>query len=181
MKNAVTPKSREAELVIQETDGEVLIYDLRNDKAICLNSSSAIVWQACDGNKTVPEIKAFVSKKLNANINEDLIWLALDQLKKEKLIENGNDISIPFAGMSRREVIKKVGFASVIALPLVTALVAPLAIHAASNCVVGAGTCTCQGPNGGQGNVCTPTASTCNVGCVCRYANNGNNNGVCAP
>jgi hypothetical protein len=180
LKKEFTPKSREKNLVVQELDGEVLIYDLNKNKAVCLNKTSALVWQACDGSRTIADIGDVVGRQLNSQVNEDIVWLALDQLSKENLVEKQTETKDKFNGLSRREVIRKVGLASVIALPLVTSLVAPKAIHAASNCVAG-GSCTCQGPNGGAGNVCTATASTCNTGCVCRFANNGNTNGVCAP
>jgi len=56
LKTHLKPESRQSGLVIQELGGEILIYDLREDKAFCLNATSALVWQACDGNKTVGEI-----------------------------------------------------------------------------------------------------------------------------
>jgi len=167
------PLSRKDDLVVQELNGEILIYDLRENKAFCLNETSALVWQACDGTRSVAEIGHNVG-------GEDNVWLALDELKKERLIENESVPPSKFDGMSRRDVIKKIGIGSMIALPLVSSLIAPPAAFAASSCVVGAGTCTCQGPNGGTGNVCTPATSTCNPGCVCRFTNNGNLNGICA-
>ncbi|MGI8468065.1 MAG: hypothetical protein ACR2N3_06390 [Pyrinomonadaceae bacterium] len=47
-----------------------------------------------------------------------MVWLALDQLKKKNLIENEIATPSAFEGMNRRDVIKKVGFASMIALPV---------------------------------------------------------------
>lgn len=128
----IYPVSRTANLVVQEMDGEVLIYDLSNNKAFCLNETSALVWQLCNGKKTVAEISEFISQKLNSSINEDLVWFALDQLKKEKLIENRNELPDEFEGMSRREVIKKIGLGSMIALPVIAAIVAPTSINAQS-------------------------------------------------
>lgn len=128
------PTARKDDLVIQELDGETLVYDLRANKALCLNKTSALIWSACDGNKTVSEIKNTISKKLDSSVSDDLIWLALDQLKKEKLITNGEEIVSKFNGLSRREVIKKVGLASLVALPIVASLVAPPAALAAPSC-----------------------------------------------
>ena len=180
MKEDFTPKSRKENLVIQELEGEVLIYDLEKNKAFCLNETSALVWQSCDGSRTIAEISDVVGKQLNSQINEDLVWLALDQLSKESLVEKQTELSHKFKGVSRRDVIRKVALGTMIALPVVTSLVAPLAVHANSACIAG-GTCTCQGPNGGQGNICTASASTCDANCVCRFANSGNLNGNCAP
>lgn len=113
--------------------GEVLIYDLGEQRAFCLNETSALVWQACNGKKSVTDIGFELSGKLNSQVNEDLVWLALDQLKNENLIESEKeDFQIDFSGMSRRNVIKKVGLAAIVALPIVTSLVAPTAASAQS-------------------------------------------------
>ena len=121
------PVSRREDLVIQELDGEVLIYDLKANKAFCLNETSARVWQACDGSKTMAEI----GKDLG---DEDLAWLALNDLKKEKLIDYKMPTPSKFEGMSRREVIGKIGMGSMLAIPVIAALAAPTAAQTASAC-----------------------------------------------
>lgn len=181
IKSITAPKSRKDELVVQELDGEVLIYDLRTNKAFCLNPTSALVWQFCDGNKSVAEIRNLIGEKLNTTVNEDLVWLALNQLKKEKLIENGSALETRFEGMSRREVIRKVGMASAIALPMIVSVVAPLAVHANSACITG-GSCLCTANSGGmQGQICTASTPCTDVNCQCAWENNGNMNGTCVP
>lgn len=132
MSNLHKPRSRENELVVQELKGEILIYDLQINKAFCLNETSALIWQFCDGNKTVSEISRELSRKLKQPTTEDLIWLALDQLKEDNLLSDRNEIEINFNGLSRREVIRKVGLASMIALPVISSLIAPIASQAAS-------------------------------------------------
>ena len=165
------PLSRKEDLVVQEMNGEVLIYDLRENKAFCLNETSALVWQACDGTKSVADISRSVG-------SEDIVWLALEELKKEKLIDHAAKPSEKFAGMSRREVIKKIGLGSMIALPIVASIVAPTAAYAASVCNTGA-TCTCtiSGMDaGGTGQVCAPAnTGGCNnfPGCTCRATSSG--------
>jgi hypothetical protein len=158
------PVSRKDNLVVQELNGEVLIYDLTDNKAFCLNKTSALVWQACDGHKSVAEISDFISHKLSSPVNEDLVWFALDQLKKERLLENGNEIPNQFAGMSRREVVKKVGLGSMIALPIVASLVAPAALQAQSaDCM----SCVKFNSGGVCGTNCLSVLGTCyeNAGC----------------
>jgi len=156
MKKRIAPKARKENLVVQESDGEVLIYDLNTNKACCLNETSSLVWQLCDGDKSVSEISESISRKLNSPANEDFVWLALDQLKKENLIENKDEVVVDFNGLSRREVIKKVGLASIVALPLVSSLVAPMAINATSMASCAATACA----NG------TPGQTTCaNANC----------------
>lgn len=128
MKNS--PRSRKANLVVQEMDDEILIYDLNSNKAFCLNQTSALVWQLSNGKRTTAEISELISKQLETNAGEDLIWFALDQLKKEKLIENEAELDNYFAGMSRREVIRKVGMGTMVALPIIAGVVAPIAAEA---------------------------------------------------
>ncbi len=75
MKKNIIPKARRENLVVQELNGEVLIYDLDTNKAFCLNESSALVWQACDGSKDVSEIRNSLGKQLNSSINDDFVGL----------------------------------------------------------------------------------------------------------
>lgn len=184
MKSQNKPLRRKDEIIVQELNGEVLIYDLKTNKAICLNETSSMIWDACDGDKTVSEISQSIGKKLNCPANEDIVWLALDQLKKERLLANGSTINSRFDGISRREVIRKVGLGTMIALPLITSLVAPTAANAQSLCA-GACTCTMTGMTVGAGNPCAPPntggCSTTLSGCTCRANDNGNNfSGTCS-
>lgn len=132
MQQSAFPLSREKDLVVQDLNGEVLIYDLKKNKAFCLNETSSLVWQLCNGKRTVSEITRLINGKLKSSANEDLVWLALDQLKKENLLANGDQIVPNFGGLSRREVIRKVGLGTMVAIPVVSALVAPTAANAQS-------------------------------------------------
>jgi hypothetical protein len=126
------PIARRNELVVQEMAGETLVYDLRTNKAICLNQTSALVWQNCDGKKNVLEIASEMEKQLNNSVSEDLVWFALNQLKKEQLLQNEELIPDKFHGLNRREVIKRLGVASAVSLPIIASLVAPTAVSAQS-------------------------------------------------
>jgi hypothetical protein len=143
MRRKVLPQSRKTDIVVQDLNREVLIYDLNLNKAFCLNETSALVWQACDGTKSVSEISQAISKKLNEPASEDLVWLALDQLKKKNLLDNSEEIVPNFYGVSRREVIKKVGLTTMIALPFISSLVAPTPLMAQSAASCGGQTCKC--------------------------------------
>lgn len=117
------PLARRSNLVVQDINEEVLIYDLSENKAFCLNSTAAMVWQLCDGRRTIAEISEQIG-------NEDYVWLALDILKKENLIEN--EFASKFSALSRREVIKKIGLGAAAALPVINSLVVPTSVYAAS-------------------------------------------------
>jgi len=179
------PVSRKENLVVQEMDDEVLIYDLIENKAFCLNETSAAIWQSCDGERTVEKIMEEAAKSINAPMSEDIVWLALEQLATERLVEN---VKIPvsaFAGMSRRDVIKRVGLGSMAALPIVASMTAPLAIQAQSACGV-AVVCQCNTLMGAvNGEICATSPDLgdggvdCPMGCRCQRANMGNADGIC--
>lgn len=127
------PQGREKDIVVQDLKNEVLIYDLSINKAFCLNETSAMVWNLCDGNNSVAEITRKVSVKLKYPVTDDLVWLALDQFKEDNLLADGKEMEIEYGGLSRREVIKKVGFATMVALPLISAIIAPTSATAQSS------------------------------------------------
>ncbi len=145
MNNSQRPIARKDGLVIQEMPDEVLVFDMETNKAHCLNETAAFVWKACDGKNSVTEISKLFGNQSGKPIDENLVWLAIDQLNENNLLEE--KIQANFNGQSRREVIKKIGLAAVIALPIVSSLVAPTAAFAVAcsgtvaNCVSPAGTC----------------------------------------
>jgi len=126
------PLSRNTNIVVQDLESEVLIYDLNINQAFCLNATAGLVYQLCDGKKTVAEIRYEMSERLRTLVSEDLVWLALEKLKKDNLLENADELTDHFSGMSRREVIKRVGLTSMAALPLISSVVAPTALAAQS-------------------------------------------------
>lgn len=163
------PKSRQENLVLQELDNEIIIYNLSNNKAFCLNETSALIWQLCNGERNISQISQLAQQKTKTEVNEDLVWFAIEQLKKEKLISSEVDTPQQFIGKSRREIIKKIGLGTMIALPVVASLVAPTAIQAAQSACISDPTCTClfsNAPNNGDscGN---GDMNTCNTGCTC--------------
>jgi hypothetical protein len=44
LKNNIKPISRKSHIVVQYFGNEILIYDLTENKAFCLNETSALVW-----------------------------------------------------------------------------------------------------------------------------------------
>jgi hypothetical protein len=161
------PKARGTELVVQELKDEVLIYDLNINKTYCLNPTSAIIWNLCDGNNSVSDITNQLSKQLKQPVTDDLVYLALDQFKEENLLLDNQTVEIKFDGLSRREVIRKVGFASLIALPVISSLVAPTAAMAASGAAVCRTSNQSCSPTSALGNCCSglfcSTSAQCNT------------------
>jgi hypothetical protein len=150
------PEARQEGLVVQELSGEVLVYDRDSNKAHCLNSTAALVWQYCDGNTSVSDIARAIQGKIDVPVDEDLVWLGVEQLGKTNLLKQQTALPTHKSGLSRREVMKRIGIAAAVALPVVTSIMAPTAAQAA-NCLP-------------SGQACTSGAQCCSTVC----------NGTCA-
>ena len=157
------PKARKRGLIVEELESEILIYDEDRDKAHCLNQTAARVWKHCDGKTTVAVACRSLSRDFGAPVDEKLVWHAIDQFAKDHLLEE--QIKLPAymitTGMNRRQMVRRLGLAAVVAAPLVVSMVAPTAAQA------GGSTPPCL-PNGQP---CTTSAQCCNTLC---------SGGVCA-
>ena len=132
MNNSQFPTARTNGLVVQDVPNEVLVYDLESNKAHCLNQTAAMVWKACDGKTSVPDISRMIGSQTGEKVSDDLVWLAIDQLQENNLLET--QVQTKFAGQSRREALKKIGMASMIALPIIASLAAPNTVLASTSC-----------------------------------------------
>lgn len=127
-----SPIARTADIVVWNLDHETLIYDLTINKAYMLNETSAFIWNQLDGKTSIAEINRKLGAHFKQKANEDIVWLAIEQLKKDNLLKETESFATPISGINRREVIKKVGLATMLALPIVTVVSVPQAAHAAS-------------------------------------------------
>lgn len=140
----ILPKSRQSDIVVQSLSKELLVYDLLKHEAYQLNEPAMIVFNACG------DAQSFEDLKRKHKFTDDLIYLTLDSLKEKNLLEA--DYISPLPRTSRREMIRRVGLASMIALPVISALVAPTAAQAASSCAANGTACTFS--NNTQSNCC---------------------------
>lgn len=147
----IIPRARREGLVIQELPDEVLVYDRERDKAHCLNQTAALVWGYCDGSTAVSTMARHLERDLKTTkVDEKIVWYALDQLSKDHLLEDSIVPPTVLGGMSRRQMVQALGVAAVIAIPLVTSIVAPTPAQAATclpsgaACPGGSATC-CSG------------------------------------
>jgi Coenzyme PQQ synthesis protein D (PqqD) len=140
------PIARKQGLVIQDLPDEVLVYDRDRDHAHCLNQTAAFVWQRCDGKNTTAQIAQSLGHQFNCTVDEKIVWLALDQLGKNHLLDRQAALPPTLMGMNRRSVMRALGLAAVVAVPLVTSIVAPTPAQAAT---------------------CKPTGASCAVPAEC--------------
>jgi hypothetical protein len=116
------------DLAMQETGGDLIVYDSRNQRAHCLNSIAASVLRYSDGTRTVSEISSQLSCEQGLPENEALVWAALDELAKAGLLTEAV-MAPPTLGASRRSLLR----AAAITLPLIESILVPSPLAASSN------------------------------------------------
>lgn len=156
------PRARQEKLLVHELADEVLVYDLKRQKAHCLNKTSALVWNRCDGQTSVAQIAGLLGEKLETEVDENVVWLALKQLEKAQLLGETSPLVGETSRVSRRQLMRTLGLSAAAALPLVTSILAPTSVSAQSclpknftpctpstNCCSGLGNCN---PSNGKCN-----------------------------
>jgi hypothetical protein len=148
------PHARQDGLVLRELPEELLVYDLERHMAHCLNSTAAAVWRQCDGKTTPREISARLTGELSEPVEEDVVWLALDDLGNLDLLERP---VVRDTVLSRTQLMRRIGVATAaIAVPAVFSLDVPsasaaLCFQECNEMLVCHASCP----------VCDPASSTC--------------------
>ncbi len=77
-----------ADLKTEVIEGELLLYDPQQTKAVYLNSSAAVIWNLCDGHRTTQEIIQLISDgypDAKANLPEEVLT-TLQQLYENRVL-----------------------------------------------------------------------------------------------
>lgn len=139
--SSAEPLARREGLVVQELPDEILVYDRARDRAHCLNQTAALVWKYCDGQTSVAKMALRLEKELDRQVDEKVVWFALSQLNEDFLLEEPILTPTMLAGLTRRQLVKAMGAAAIVAIPLVTSIVAPTPAQAAT-CLPSGAACT---------------------------------------
>lgn len=154
------PLAKRENIVVREGADELMIYDLSINKGFAVNRPSALIWDLCDGKHSVGDIAEAVTQTLGSEVDVEYIWLALDKLNSLGLLENSGKFAGLENSLSRRDLLKRVAMASLVALPLVSVFVTPA--KAAMSCY------------GANNNV-----NANDDGCICSH--NDDCKGDCSP
>jgi hypothetical protein len=134
------PKAKTKDVLVEELPEELLLFDRARNRAHCLNRAAGVVWRACDGHRTVPQIAAVTSAELGEPIGDEVVEVALAQLAEARLVEDGGG---PRVDRQRRKMIRNLLIA-----PAVLTVLAPTAARAA--------TCTPRGAQCQRSSQCCP-------------------------
>lgn len=147
------PKARTTGLVTTELDGELLVYDRRTHRALCLNPTAVAVWRRADGTRSADQLAADLSFELGRPIAVEVVWYALARLNRASLLEECPEPPALPQRCTRRSLARQLGttlaFSSLV--PAITAIIAPTAAQAA----------TCKG----YAAACTSNAQCCSGRC----------------
>lgn len=121
------PYARQDKLVVQELGDETIIYDEERNHVHRLNRTAALVWRACDGKTSVTDLVNILQPELGASATEDVVWLALDRLEKERLLSEKLVRPEDSQFVTRRQMLKKAALVGgmTLMLPVVQSIVAP--------------------------------------------------------
>ena len=152
------PQARKSGLIVKAVDGEVLIYDQERNKAHCLNQTAARVWEYCDGKTTIATACESLARDLSAPVDENLVRYAVDQFATDHLLETAGEMpAFMIPGMNRRQMVRTLGLAAAVAVPLVSSILAPTPAQAATCFPSGA---TCAASAECCSNMCNATVCT---------------------
>jgi hypothetical protein len=128
------PDARKDRVLVEKIGDELIVYDQDRDHAHCLNLTTMLVWELCDGQTTVLEIAEALKKKLNVPADERLVWLALDELEKAHLLREPLQLAEDIRAITRRQLIQQLSLVAALAvlMPVVTSISAPSAAMAKS-------------------------------------------------
>lgn len=170
-----TAIARKTELIVKELSNEVLLYDLKSQKAHCLNETAAFVWNHCDGQTTADQIARLMEKEWRTPVRGEVIWFTLNKLSRADLLQEPITLPDAHISMSRRSAVRRLAIGSLLAVPVVMSVVAPTAMAGASipsQCQM-----CIKKSNGIQDcpSVCNSILGTCsgNAGCAAAQAKPG--------
>jgi hypothetical protein len=154
------PIARSARLLVEELDGELLVYDQDADVAHALSDDVARVWQLCDGKTDVPSIARDL-QLAGADVER-----ALEELETCGLLSGQ---SAPNAEYSRRGAVKKMAKygAAAASVPLIYSLMVEPAAAAYPNPGICGGLCGTVGGSASAANNACKAIETCGPPAVC--------------
>lgn len=160
MEKLYRPLARTEDLIVEELQDEVLLYDRRSDKVHCLNSAAASVWRLCDGKRTIAEMaKRLPSEGLKSPTDEQVVLITLDRLSRLGLLVEPYKGRAAVPVMTRRRMIRNLGLSAAAAVPLIMSMAAPTTAQGAYGCIGLGGACSTS-----SGSRCCPGLTCTNIG-----------------
>jgi Coenzyme PQQ synthesis protein D (PqqD) len=127
------PTARKEDILAHDVGNEVVIYDLKDDKAYCLNRVAAKVWKHCDGQTPISKLAGLLDE-FGVPAEPVGVLSVLEQLTEYNLLDSNGPKP---KKVSRRDVLARLGVAAAVVLVSVSVINAPTASQAASTGLTG--------------------------------------------
>jgi hypothetical protein len=163
------PRARRKGLITQPLPDELLVYDRDRHHAFCLNRTCALLWEHCDGRRTIADLMQVLREELDTPVDEEVVWFGLAQLEHTNLLLGPLPRRRVTPATTRRELFQRVGRVAVWLLPVIVTVAVPTAALAGNS-----GKLCCGLVNTNQAclNCIGPCGKNCNKSC-------GIHTGVC--
>jgi hypothetical protein len=171
-KTAVSfPAARADGLLIEQIGSETVVYDTEAKQAHCLRGLASVLFTSADGKTSAEDLAAHAEKTLGEPVTYIQVQEAIAQLEACALLDTPLLIH---DGMSRRDLVRRVGYAGAAATvvsPLITTLLTPATALAASSIASGCAGCG-QNHDCASNHCCQDVAGKqCNQGCCVEHDN----------
>src|SRR5438552_6906944 len=121
---------QQRKLIARTIGDELLLFDEETSTAHCLNGIAGEMWMACEGRSSAADVTDFLRSRW-PDMKEDVVGASLSHMAAAGLLEETEEQEI--VSMSRRDLVRKLGLAAAVALPIVvTSVLIPPAASAAS-------------------------------------------------
>ena len=120
----MNPSARRADVIVQDTGPDTIVYDQLRDAAHSLSPVTGYVFRHADGSRSVNELSAAMSSELGVADDAALVSAALWELESAHLLEQPATEDGARRPMSRRDAVRRFGTAA-LALAAVTSIAAP--------------------------------------------------------
>jgi hypothetical protein len=126
---------KQRKLIVRRIDDELLVFDEETSTAHCLNGIAGEMWMACERESSVIEVTEVLRPRW-PDIEEEVVAASLSKLAAAGLLEETTAQENISHG--RRQLIRGLGFAAAVALPIVvTSVLIPSPAAAASCASIG--------------------------------------------
>jgi len=132
-----TPCARRNEILSQKLLAETMVYDSVSHRAHVLNPTVSLVWESADGRNSIDEIAQILHRQLGLPADRSVALLALQELSESGLLKEPVQAEVGPERLTRRQVAQRLALAgaSVALVPLVTSVLAPTPVMAASSSI----------------------------------------------
>jgi hypothetical protein len=136
-----------AGLLRHQLDGQVLVYDAREDRVHLLDTTTGHVFELLEqGDRSREGIVSELARRMDSPETESLLQLSLDELRKADLLDDAAVSMAALSDITRRDLLRKVGLAGAAAvlIPAIATLTATSA-YAQGSCLPSGHRCLAVG------------------------------------